>query len=205
MKKRTLRIVSLVLALMLLVSAFAACGNEESGGSSAASSAAESSEAAASEAGETSETGETSEAENELVAQYPAFAEHHELDITWYEQGWTGIEEDKDIIGPKIEEITNLKLGYEAMTVPTADDYTQQLNLMIAGGEIPDAFFGSIDAYTREIYQKLGESGQIWDLTGMVTEEEYPNLYALIHPEMELYATENDQIWFFAHPDRARL
>lgn len=196
MKKRTLRIVSLVLALMLLVSAFAACGNEESGDSSAASSAAESSEAAASEAGETSETGETGEAENELVSQYPAFAEHHELDITWYEQGWTGIEEDKDIIGPKIEEITNLKLGYEAMTVPTADDYTQQLNLMIAGGEIPDAFFGSIDAYTREIYQKLGESGQIWDLTGMVTEEEYPNLYALIHPEMELYATENDQIWF---------
>lgn len=82
MKKRTLRIVSLVLALMLLVSAFAACGNEESGDSSAASSAAESSEAAASEAGETSETGETGEAENELVSQYPAFAEHHELDIT---------------------------------------------------------------------------------------------------------------------------
>ena len=126
----------------------------------------------------------------------PAFAEHHEIDITWFEQGWTGPDEDLDIIAPAIEEVTNLKMNYEAMTTPTGDDYNQQLNLMVASNSVPDAFFGGIDMYTRQIYQKLGEAGRIWDLTGMVTEEEYPNLYALIFPELNLYKTENGQNWF---------
>lgn len=132
----------------------------------------------------------------DLTATYPAFANHDEITITWFEQGWTGPEEDLDLIAPAIEEKTNLKMIYEGMTTPTADSYTQQLNLMVASNSVPDAFFGGIDMYTRQIYQKLGEAGKLWDLTGMVTEEEYPNLYALIHPELNLYRTENGQNWF---------
>ncbi len=185
MKKHFARLTALLTALALLAVVFAGCsGGEASSAPSSASSGAESSGT------------ENSAPENELAATYPEFANHDEISITWFEQGWTGPEEDKDIIAPKIEEITNLKMNYEPMTVPTDDDYTQQLNLMIAGGEIPQAFFGGITAYTREIYQKLGESGQIWDLTEMVDEEKYPHLYALIHPEMELYATKNGQSWF---------
>ena len=129
-------------------------------------------------------------------AARPEFADHDEIDITWFEQGWTGPDEDLDIIAPAIEEVTNLKMNYEAMTTPTGDDYTQQLNLMVASNAVPDAFFGGIDTYTRQIYQKLGEAGRIWDLTGMVTEEEYPNLYALIFPELNLYLTDKGQNWF---------
>lgn len=184
MKKSFIRLTALFVAITMLAGIFAGCGSN-----SGTSSGNTGSNAAVS--GNTSSgTG------NELAAVYPEFANHDEINITWFEQGWTGPEEGKDLIAPKIEEITNLKMGYEPMTVPTSDDYTQQLNLMIAGGEIPEAFFGGIDSYTREIYQKLGESGQIWDLTDMVTEEEYPNLYALIHPEMELYATDKNQSWF---------
>ena len=185
MKRQFLRAAALLMALTLLLCAGAGCA---SGGENGSSSSAGSSSA--------SSTGTSPEAENGLVATYPEFANHDELNITWFEQGWTGPEEGKDLIAPKIEEITNLKLGYTPMTTPTDDEYTQQLNLMIAGGEIPEAFFGGITAYTREIYQKLGESGQIWDMTELVTEEDYPNLYALIHPEMELYATEQGQSWF---------
>lgn len=177
MKKHFFRVSALALSLAMLTGSLAGCGDSKASGSSTPESTA-------------------SGSDNKLVATYPEFANHDELNITWFEQGWTGPEEDKDIVAPEIEKITNMKLGYEAMTVPTADDYTQQLNLMIAGGEIPEAFFGGIDNYTREIYKKLGESGKIWDLTNMVTEEAYPNLYALIHPEMELYQTSNGQSWF---------
>lgn len=132
----------------------------------------------------------------EPETNYPAFENHDEITITWFEQGWTGPEEDLDLVAPAIEEKTNLKMNYEGMTTPTSDSYTQQLNLMVASDSVPDAFFGGIDMYTRQIYQKLGEAGKLWDLTGMVTEEEYPHLYALIHPELNLYRTENGQNWF---------
>ncbi len=189
MKKSFTRLAALLIALALTAGMLAGCGGDNS--NSNANSSKNSTPAAAS-----GSSGDVSSAVSGLAAQYPSFANHDEINITWFEQGWTGPEEGKDLIAPKIEEITNLKLGYEPMTTPTNDDYTQQLNLMIAGGEIPEAFFGGIDSYTREIYQKLGESGQIWDLTEMVTEEEYPNLYALIHPEMDLYATDKGQSWF---------
>lgn len=131
-----------------------------------------------------------------LTTTYPAFENHDEITITWFEQGWTGPDEELDLIAPAIEEKTNLKMIYEGMTTPTSDSYTQQLNLMVASNSVPDAFFGGIDMYTRQIYQKLGEAGKLWDLTGMVTEEEYPNLYALIYPELNLYRTEKGQNWF---------
>lgn len=184
MKKNWTRLVSLLLAVAMTVCMLSACSSGQSSSSAASSAAGESASDASSGIDPT------------LLSQYPAFANKDELKITWFEQGWTGPEADKDFVAPEIEKITNLKLDYEGMTVPTSDDYTQQLNLMIAGGEIPDAFFGGIDNYTREIYKKLGESGKIWDLTGMVTEADYPNLYALIHPELDLYQTDNGQNWF---------
>lgn len=190
-KKQFVRAAALLMAIAMLLCTFAGCG-DDGGNSSSSQASGSSAESVSGSEGEAS----SSEEENSLVGKYPEFANHDELEITWFEQGWTGPEEGKDIIAPKIEEVTNLKLGYTPMTTPTDDEYTQQLNLMIAGGEIPEAFFGGITAYTREIYQKLGESGQIWDLTEMVTEEAYPNLYALIHPEMELYATDKGQSWF---------
>lgn len=130
----------------------------------------------------------------ELASIYPEFNEHREINITWFEQGWTGPDIDLDIIAPEIERLTNLKMNYEPMTVPTEQDMIQKFNLMVASNEIPDVFFGGIDSYTREIYGKLGEKGGLWDFGEII--KDYPQLHELVEPELDLYKEESGENYF---------
>jgi multiple sugar transport system substrate-binding protein/putative aldouronate transport system substrate-binding protein len=129
-----------------------------------------------------------------LMKEYPEFSTAHTLKVTYFEQGWTGPESDLDVIAPEIAKRTNLTLVYEPMTVPTGDDYTQKLNLMVASGEIPDVFMGGNDAYTRTIYEKLGQAGKIKDLTE--TLKSYERIYSLVFPESNLYKTAAGKNYF---------
>jgi len=144
----------------------------------------------------TSETPDPTEKKElpELASTYKEFEKENTATITWFEQGWTGPEKEKDIVAPEIFRLTNLKLLYEPMTVPTGDDYVQKLNLMVSANEIPEIFFGGNDDYTRDIYKKLGENGKIWDLTEVITD--YPNLYNLVTNELNLYKIEAGKNYF---------
>lgn len=132
-----------------------------------------------------SSAGDTGEVP-ELASSYPEFTKRHSQKITFFEQGWTGPEKDLDFVTPEVARLTNFEIVYEPMTVPTGDDYRQKLNLIVAGDNVPDIFFGGNDDYTRTIYQKLGEKGKIWDLTEII--KDYPNLYELVKPELNLFA-----------------
>lgn len=145
--------------------------------------AAADSSAPASSAGTEGES--TAENVPPLASTYKEFNKYHQTKVTFFEQGWTGPEADLDFVGPEIAKQTNFKMDYEPLTVPTGDDYKQKLNLIVAGGNVPDIFFGGNDDYTRTIYQKLGEKGEIWDLTEMI--KDYPNLYKLVEPELKLF------------------
>lgn len=172
MKKNIWKAAALFSAIVMAASALSGCGDDSNGTSSASD----------------------DYTAPELAATYPEFEKPHTIDITWFEQGWTGMEADKDIITPEIERLTGLKMNYEAMTVPTGDDYTQQLNLMIASNEVPDAFFGGIDTYTRTVYEKLGQAGTIWDFKDLIPD--YEQLNELVYPEMNLYRTSDGKNYF---------
>lgn len=170
MKGKKLFALALVLAMTL--SLFAGCGAGGDQNSSTGNDTA-------------STAGSASEDAPELASVYPEFQQHREINITWFEQGWTGPDADLDIIAPEIEKRTNLKMNYEPMTVPTEQDMIQKFNLMVASNEIPDVFFGGIDSYTREIYGKLGEKGGLWDFSEII--KDYPQLHELVEPELALY------------------
>jgi putative aldouronate transport system substrate-binding protein len=147
------------------------------------------------------ERGATEASEREPAGERPALAETwsefetpRTVKITWFEQGWTGPDASLDLVAPEIARRTNLTLDYEALVVPTGDDYTQRLNLMIASGEVPDVFFGGNDSYTRDIYARLGTSNQIWDLTDIV--QDYDHLYELVYPELQLFRAERNRNYF---------
>lgn len=172
------QLLALILSGSLLLSAFAGCGDKKESGTD-------------SSAGGGSTAGENAP---ELASVYPEFSKHREINITWFEQGWTGPDADLDIITPEIERLTNLKMNYEAMTVPTEQDMIQKLNLMVASNEVPDVFFGGIDAYTREVYEKLGAKGGLWDFSEII--KDYPQLYDLVAPELNLYQVDEGKNFF---------
>jgi len=126
-----------------------------------------------------------SEAAKTLSATWPEFTTHHEAQTVCFEQGWTGPEADRDFVTPEIERRTSFKIKYEPMTVVTGDDYNQKLNLMVASKEVPEIFFGGSDAYTRDIYEKMGKAGMIWDVAPYLAK--YKNIAALLKPELALY------------------
>ncbi|MDI3310410.1 MAG: extracellular solute-binding protein [Thermoanaerobacterium sp.] len=179
--KRILRMSCLIVALVLLVSVMASCGLY-------------SDETPKQNKENSSTTGENSGQVPELASKWPEFAKHHAETVTFFEQGWTGPVEGQDIIAPEIERRTNFRILYEPMTVPTGDDYTQKLNLMVASNEVPNIFFGGNDTYTRTIYEKLGQSGQIWDIGEII--KDYKNLYDLVRPELILYKTKDGKNYF---------
>lgn len=182
MKKKSLKMLSLLIALLTIVSVFASCGlysDDETTNSSSSS---------------VQTNNSNNENVPELASTWPEFAKKHSATVTWFEQGWTGLDSKLDIITPEIEKRTNFKMGYTPMTVPTADDYTQKLNLMVASNDIPDIFFGGNDAYTRTIYEKLGATEALWDLTDIIKEEK--NIYDLVYPELTLYKSKEGKNFF---------
>jgi putative aldouronate transport system substrate-binding protein len=126
-----------------------------------------------------------SDAAKELAKTWPEFTAHHEAQTACFEQGWTGPEADRDFVTPEIARRTNFLIKYEPVTVATGDDYNQKLNLMVASKEVPEIFFGSSDAYTRDMYEKMGKAGMIWDIAPYIAK--YKNIVTLLKPELTLY------------------
>lgn len=176
MNKKFQRVVALSAAMLLTVGVLASCGNKGENKNAP------------------STTQETNGEVPELASQWPEFAKHHSIEVTFFEQGWTGPEEDKDFVTPEIEKRTNFGIKYIPMTVPTSDDYTQKLNLMVASDEVPEIFFGANDSYTRTIYEKLGQSGKIWDIADII--KDYENIYNLVYPELNLFKTKDGKNYF---------
>ncbi|MEG6611509.1 hypothetical protein V6C42_01365 [Pseudoclostridium thermosuccinogenes] len=176
MNKKFQRVVALSAAMLLTVGVLASCGNKGENKNAP------------------STTQETNGEVPELASQWPEFAKHHSIEVTFFEQGWTGPEEDKDFVTPEIEKRTNFGIKYIPMTVPTSDDYTQKLNLMVASDEVPEIFFGANDSYTRTIYEKLGQSGKIWDVADII--KDYENIYNLVYPELNLFKTKDGKNYF---------
>ena len=129
-----------------------------------------------------------------LLDQYPQFANANTLTIAAIEMGWTGPMEGQDIVSPEIARRTNLTFKYDPITVSTEDDMKQKLNLMIASKEVPDIYMGFSDAYTIEIYNRLGDNDLVWDLGAKI--ENYPNLYALLEPELNMHRTADGKNYF---------
>lgn len=178
MKRKFRRLVALAVAVILMIGVLAACAGNNEG---------ETEPSAQQNLSDTSEV-------PELASQWSEFSKPHSKPVTWFEQGWTGPEKDKDIIGPEIEKRTNFHMDYIPMTVPTGDDYTQKLNLMVASNDVPDIFFGGNDSYTRTIYEKLGQTDKIWDISEII--KDYDNLYKLVYPELVLYKAEDNKNYF---------
>lgn len=192
MRKQAKGLFGFVLILVMLATLLSSCGlyeDDPPATPAASTSASASGSAAASEP-----AGEPTAASPELAATWSEFSTPREITITWFEQGWTGMEKDLDIITPEIQKRTNLLMNYEAMTVPTGDDYTQKLNLMVSSNDVPDIFFGGSDSYTRTIYEKLGQNNRLWDLTDIV--KDYELLYELVYPELNLYKTKDKKNYF---------
>ena len=85
-----------------------------------------------------------------------------EIEITFWEQGWDGPIEDK--ILPVINEKANVNLKYNSWVVTSDEEQRNKLSLMVAGGDLPDVYFGSSDNWTWSLFNKLGEQGQLWNL-----------------------------------------
>lgn len=193
MRKRMNGLLGTALILVMLATLLTSCGLYTDDSSPATASASASSSTASSAGSAEPAASETVSAPA-LAATWPEFATPHEITITWFEQGWTGMEKDLDIITPEIQKRTNLLMNYEAMTVPSGDDYTQKLNLMVSSNDVPDIFFGGSDSYTRTIYEKLGQNDRLWDLTEII--KDYKNLYELVYPELTLYKTSDMRNFF---------
>lgn len=185
--KKTVRNISLLLIFALLFGLFAGCSlykDEE-----------EPAKEGTQKAEATSDSAKPAENVPELAKTWPEFAKHHQARIVCFEMGWTGPESDKDFITPEIEKRTNFKLIYEPMTVSTQEDLNQKLNLMVASKEVPDLFFGSSDPYSRSIYDKLGETGLLWDVAPLI--KNYKNIYTLLKPELILYRTKDKKANYY--------
>ena len=120
-----------------------------------------------------------------LARTWREFSKHDAIQMACFEQGWTGPEKDTDIVTPEIERRTNLLLKYEPITVSTQEDINQKLNLMVASGDVPEVYFGSADEYSNQMYDKMGEAGLVWDVSGLL--KGYKNISTLLAPELIFY------------------
>lgn len=178
----TMKRIAILLTIMVLTSVLSSCGlySDKAGTTTSGTTKAALSEGKANAP--------------ELAASYKEFETPRKITITWFEQGWTGPEKELDFVAEEIAKRTNLTLEYVPMTVPTGDDYNQKLNLMIASNDVPDFFFGGSDSYTRSIYEKLGDMDKIWEMTAII--KGYPQLEALVKPEMTLFKTKSGKNYF---------
>ncbi len=120
-----------------------------------------------------------------LAKTWREFSRHDEVQMACFEQGWTGPEKSLDIVTPEIERRTNLLLRYEPVTVSTQEDINQKLNLMVASGDLPEVYFGGSDDYSVQMYDKMGEAGLVWDISGPI--KSYKNVARLLEPELIYY------------------
>ncbi|PYI57317.1 extracellular solute-binding protein [Paenibacillus flagellatus] len=83
---------------------------------------------------------------------------------------------DKDFVKKAIEEKFNVDLKIEYMSL--GNDYNNKLNVMLAGGDVPDIFIaGGAES------QKYSNDGLLADLTPYISKETMPNYYKWVKEE----------------------
>lgn len=161
MKKRTLgRVLSVAMTAAMVMGTLTGCGG--SGGQSATDGGEETS--ASSDAGETSDDG----VETFTIAT-----------VRWTD-AWPNDFMNEGIM-KELEEKHNIKINWQ---VYYNSDWTEQKSLLLASGDLPDAFFGSICLTETDIAQNKDYFVELTD--GI--ENNMPNLTAIFEKEPELKA-----------------
>lgn len=165
MRKRTLgRVLSVAMAAAMVMGTLAGCGG--SGGQSAADGGGSEGEetSASSDAGETADDG----VETFTIAT-----------VRWTD-AWPNDFMNEGIM-KELEEKHNIKINWQ---VYYNSDWTEQKSLLLASGDLPDAFFGSICLTETDIAQNKDYFVELTD--GI--ENNMPNLTAIFEKEPELKA-----------------
>lgn len=184
--KLSRKLLSLLLAVIMVAVCFAGCNNEPSQQSSGSSSA-----------GGSSSQEEQSEPD-QLETEWSYELDTTPVDITdffrarWWDgvidegSGW----EDSAVFN-QIREKTGVSFYYE---VPAASE-AEVMGTMIASGTYPDMI--TFSSYTSPYIQQMKDAGLIYSITELANEYA-PKLYSenLIAPSMHaLHSDENDQLW----------
>lgn len=84
------------------------------------------------------------------------------------------------------------KAGISIEWVTMSDSLSEQVNIRIAGGDLPDAFIGV--GFSNYDMMQNGDDGTFIDLTPYITEEYMPNLTAILeeHPDIRAAITMDD-------------
>ena len=194
--KKSKRLLCWVLVIIMITATVAGCSDLYADDNTPTASAPE----AATDSGGESSSGDTdtaaapSGAVPELASVWPEFSTPREAQIVCFEMGWTGPDPQRDFLTAELAARTNFLLKYEPMTLVTGDDLIQQLNLMVAGGDIPEIYFCGTGAYERNIYTSLGQVDKLWNMMPILHDYEYIN--DLLAPELILYRDDPDTIFF---------
>ena len=94
---------------------------------------------------------------------------------------------DNEVLN-KLQENAGIKINWNTMS----DSLSEQVNIHIAGGDLPDAFMGV--GFTNYELSKYGADGTFIDLTPYITAEYMPNLTKVLeeHPEVRAAITMDD-------------
>ena len=119
-----------------------------------------------------------------LLGTASAMAEQTEFNIISAISALSGGYEDNPVLNA-MQEQTGIKINWDCMS----DSLSEQVNIRIAGSDLPDAFNGvGFNNYDLLTY---GEDGTFIDLTPYITPEIMPNLSAILeaHPEIRAAIT----------------
>ena len=95
--------------------------------------------------------------------------------------------DDNEVLNA-LQESAGISIEWNTMS----DSLSEQVNIHIAGGDLPDAFMGV--GFSNYDLANYGEDGTFIDLTPYLTEEYMPNLTAILeeHPEIKSAITMSD-------------
>lgn len=93
----------------------------------------------------------------------------------------------KDVLN-QLQEETGIHIGWNTMS----ESLSEQVNIRIAGGELPDAFIGV--GFNNYDISRYGDDGTFIDLTPYLTEEYMPNLTKILeeNPDIRKAITMDD-------------
>lgn len=168
MKKRFIRLITLVVAVAFLVTGFAGCGGKQP-------EPKQEGEKAPAASGESSKQEAANGKQVEISRLYRMAAETFPAETTPIEK--------------EIEQKFNVKL--KRISAPTAN-YEEKLSALVASGDIPDIFT------IMEINQmvKFAKDGVIGDLKGVINEKDHPNFYKWINdPKYKPYVAYDGGIY----------
>ena len=122
-----------------------------------------------------------------LAIAIPAMAEQTEYTIIGGQSALSPGYADNEVLN-KLQEETGISIEWNTMS----DSLAEQVNIHIAGGDLPDAFMGvGFNNYNLATY---GDDETFIDLTPYINAEIMPNLTAILeaHPEFRAAITQAD-------------